>query len=82
MSDYPYSNYTKYGDEGSLPDPLVTSEYGTRWATMEERLGHFEHCSPDLYVDCADTPRRSCECDHGGSHDHLIHSDNSEDFLQ
>jgi hypothetical protein len=37
--------------------------------------GRWEHCSPELLnagIDCAKTPRRPCECAHGGSHDHFI----------
>jgi hypothetical protein len=33
------------------------------------------HCSPallDAGVHCPSTPRRTCECDFTGSHDHLI----------
>jgi hypothetical protein len=76
-----YGDYGRFDGEGSRPDPLGMSE-GTRWATMEERQGNFEHCSPWLLesgVDCGETPRRSCECDHGGSHDHLVESDEYAD---
>lgn len=69
-----YGDYGKWPDEGSRPDRLGFDGY-THWATAEERVGDFEHCSPELLnsgVSCADTPRRSCECDHGGSHDHLV----------
>lgn len=40
-----------------------------------EAVGEWKHCSPELLasgVSCRDTPRRPCECDHGGSHDHWI----------
>ena len=43
--------------------------------------GRWEHCSPELLnagIDCATTPRRPCECEHGGSHDHFISDDRLE----
>ena len=40
--------------------------------------GMWKHCSPELLragIDCANTPRRSCECAHGGAHDHFIYEE-------
>jgi hypothetical protein len=48
--------------EGEDPWP---SEFPTLWM----------HCSPALLgagLSCGLTPRRTCQCDHGGSHDHLV----------
>lgn len=41
----------------------------------------WEHCSPELLksgVDCATTPRRPCECEVKGSHDHLVGMESPE----
>ena len=41
----------------------------------EQIVGRWEHCSPELLaagIDCAETPRRPCECGQDGSHDHFI----------
>lgn len=42
---------------------------------LEQTQGEWKHCSPELLasgVSCKDAPRRPCECEHGGSHDHWI----------
>ena len=44
-------------------------------------MGRWEHCCPDLLkagIDCANTPRRPCECSFNGSHDHFISADRLE----
>jgi hypothetical protein len=55
-----------------LDDPAPAADTPPQWEHRQD----WRHCSPDLLatgVDCADTPRRTCECFAGGSHDHLVH---------
>ena len=43
--------------------------------------GRWEHCRPELLnagINCANTPRRPCECGFRGSHDHFISNDRVE----
>ncbi|WNO05994.1 peptide chain release factor family protein [Rhodoferax mekongensis] len=52
----------------------ITSESAAN-AVQPQAQGEWKHCTPELLssgVSCKDTPRRPCECEHGGSHDHWI----------
>lgn len=59
---------------GEMVQPLKVTDLG-RYALEPQAQGEWIHCSPELLasgVSCRDTPRRPCECEHGGSHDHWI----------
>lgn len=69
------------GEKPEVRYPLADEldGYAAILANAKEQVqpsqGEWHHCSPALLasgVDCKATPRRNCECDHGGSHDHFV----------
>lgn len=61
---------------GKVPPPAeVTRLEGEGLPTRPGARGQWTHCSPALIsagVNCGKTPRRACQCEGGGSHDHFI----------
>lgn len=58
----------------AMPFNMCSEEFICR-VLVDLGEGKWVHCSPELLksgISCADTPRRPCQCEINGSHDHFV----------